>query len=181
MGRMTRPRRIVAWTGMATAAAVWVVLLAVPACQPTRMPAAAVAPPPPPMAATSMPAAPAAVPGPAANGLARLTVRVADVRNQTGDLLVCVFRSADGFPSDQAKAAVWKVLPADGNGVFTADLPPGTYAAAVLHDENGNGKMDKNFLGIPEEGYGVTNNPKPRRRAATFDEAAFTSPQPGPR
>ena len=38
------------------------------------------------------------------------------------------------------------------------DIPPGTYAIAVFHDENANGKLDKNFLGIPCEGYGASNN-----------------------
>lgn len=109
---------------------------------------------------------------------ARLTVHVADLRNHAGNLVFGVFRSADGFPSDKTRAVAWHVGPADGDGTFTVDLPPGTYAASVLHDENENGQIDKNFFGIPTEGYGVTNNPKPRRRAARFDEATFPL-QPG--
>ena len=49
----------------------------------------------------------------------------------------------------------------------------------MLHDDNANGDMDKNLAGIPTEGYGVTNNPKPAFRAATFNEAAFDLPASG--
>jgi len=61
---------------------------------------------------------------------------------------------------------------------ITPDSPG---CSSVLHDENKNGKMDKNIAGIPVEGYGVTNNPKPALRAATFKEATFTLPAEGRR
>ncbi len=110
---------------------------------------------------------------------ARLIVRVTDLRNKNGKLIFGVFDKADGFPSTQANAVNWQVKPASGDGVFTADLPPGNFGLSVLHDENNNGGMDKNFLGIPTEGYGVANNPKPRRRAATFQEATISLPASG--
>ena len=79
-----------------------------------------------------------------------------------------------------SKHGVQVPVDADADTVtFTADLPPGEYGASVLHDENRNGKMDKNFAGIPLEGYGVTNNPKPPLRAATYKEATFTLPPEG--
>jgi uncharacterized protein (DUF2141 family) len=117
---------------------------------------------------------------PATQPVATLTVRVADLRNHKGQVIFAVFKSADGFPKDKNKALVWQIKPADADTVvFTASLPPGKYAASALHDENKNGKMDMNFLGIPEEGYGVTNNPKPDYRQARFDEAVFDLPQAG--
>ena len=117
---------------------------------------------------------------PATPPAVHLVIKVADLRNGTGDVVMGVFRSADGFPADRAKAVAWAVKPAAAGGVtFDADLPPGDYAVGVLHDENRNGHIDTNFLGIPTEGYGVTNNPKPKRRAATFKEATFTLPKDG--
>ncbi len=111
---------------------------------------------------------------------ATLTIEVTDLRKQQGDLVLGVFRTATGFPTDDKKSLVWGKKKADADTVvFTADLPPGDYAASVLHDQNANGKMDKNWIGIPKEGYGVTNNPKPKRRAATFREATFTLPPEG--
>ncbi len=38
------------------------------------------------------------------------------------------------------------------------DIPPGTYAVKLHIDENENGKLDTNFLGIPKEQYGISNN-----------------------
>ena len=117
---------------------------------------------------------------PTPDAKAKLTVTVTDLRNHNGQIVFGVFKSADGFPTDQEKAVDWQVKPADADSVtFTAMLPPGEYGASVLHDENKNGKMDKNFVGIPLEGYGVTNNPKPPLRAATFDEARFKLPPDG--
>jgi uncharacterized protein (DUF2141 family) len=106
--------------------------------------------------------------------MAILTVRVTDLRNHNGQMLFSVFKSADGFPKEKDKSVAWQAKPADADTiVFTVSLPPGKYAASVLHDENKNNKMDMSFLGIPKEGYGVTNNPKPDYRQARFDEAVF--------
>ena len=111
---------------------------------------------------------------------ATLTIKVTGLRNHNGQLILGVFKSAEGFPTVERHSVNWQIKPADADAVtFTCKLPPGKYAASVLHDENKNGKMDKNFAGVPLEGYGVTNNPKPRLRAATFDEARFELPPKG--
>ena len=135
-------------------------------------------------APTAPHAAPADAPAPAtapdAPGSAKLTVTVKDLRNRKGQLVFGVFKSADGFPRVEKKSMNWQTKAVDGKTVrFTADLPPGKYAASVLHDENNSGEMDSNFANVPTEGYGVTNNPKPAFRAATFKEATFTLPPEG--
>jgi uncharacterized protein (DUF2141 family) len=53
-------------------------------------------------------------------------------------------------------------------------LAPGAYAVAVVHDENGNGRLDKNFVGIPSEGYGVSNNRTYAMASPKWDESRFT-------
>jgi uncharacterized protein (DUF2141 family) len=105
----------------------------------------------------------------------RLTITVSGFRNSTGQAGVAVFRSAKGFPSDQSKAAVGKALPIrDGKVRLTIDrLPPGRYAILVLHDENANGKMDTNLLGIPVEGYGVSRDARRPFGPPVFEQAAF--------
>ena len=112
--------------------------------------------------------------------LAALTVTVKGLRNHKGQLIFGVFRSAQGFPNVESRSVYWETKEADADGVtFTANLPPGRYAASVLHDEDRSGGMNRNFANIPTEGYGVTNNPKPAFRAATFDEATFDLPASG--
>jgi uncharacterized protein (DUF2141 family) len=51
---------------------------------------------------------------------------------------------------------------------------PGIYAATAYHDENGNGKLDKNRVGLPVEGFGVSNNPTTFLTPPSHDQAAFT-------
>jgi uncharacterized protein (DUF2141 family) len=127
-------------------------------------------------AATS---APATLPADHASG-APLTIKFKDVRNRKGALIFGVFKSADGFPNVESKSAYWEVRDAGADTLtFTTRLPPGRYAASVLHDENRSGEMDRGVAGIPLEGYGVTNNPKPKMRAATFNEATFILPPEG--
>ena len=54
-----------------------------------------------------------------------------------------------------------------------ADIAPGAYALAVIHDENMNGKLDTNWLGAPTEGYGFSNDPKALFSAPSFSAARF--------
>jgi uncharacterized protein (DUF2141 family) len=61
-----------------------------------------------------------------------------------------------------------------GVAVFTfKGVAPGTYAVAVYHDENGNGKIDSNFMGIPKEKTGASNNAKGKMGPPKFQEAKF--------
>jgi uncharacterized protein (DUF2141 family) len=111
---------------------------------------------------------------------ALLRVRVTDARSIRGQMIFGVFDQPKGFPSEEKRSANWQTKRADAAElVFECRLPPGRYAASVLHDENGNGQMDTNLIGVPKEGYGVTNNPKPKRRAARFDEGLFDLPPQG--
>ena len=111
---------------------------------------------------------------------ATLTITIKDVRNHKGQLIFGVFKTKDGFPIESKKSVNWQIKKIDADTVtFTCDLPPGRYGASVLHDENSNNQMDKNFAGVPKEGYGVTNNPKPKLRAATFEESRFDLPAEG--
>jgi hypothetical protein len=53
------------------------------------------------------------------------------------------------------------------------DIPPGTYALALIHDENMNGKLDTNWLGVPTEGYGFSNDVKALLGVPSFSAASF--------
>jgi uncharacterized protein (DUF2141 family) len=105
-----------------------------------------------------------------------LTITAQKFHGSRGNAVIAIYSSADGFP-DAPEKAVRKVLAPIVDDSATAvidDLEPGTYAAVVLHDENGNGKMDKTMMGRPKEGYGVSNNAKPRVFGPpSFRDAAF--------
>lgn len=103
-----------------------------------------------------------------------LTVTVDGIREQGGEVRLALYDSEAGW-SGKAKPVSGRSNAPDGSPrlrfAFT-DLAPGRYAVRVMHDENGNGKLDTNLLGIPREGYGASNNPRVMR-APRFDEASF--------
>lgn len=103
-----------------------------------------------------------------------LTVVIEGARNTRGQLRVSLFDRADGFPSDQSHALRTTRVPmkAISDSVRFTGLPAGRYAIAVHHDENGNEKLDTR-LGLPQEGWAATNDPRPRLRAPRFHEAEF--------
>lgn len=104
-----------------------------------------------------------------------LTLKVAGFRSEAGTARMAVFTGPEGFPADHGQAAhtwVGKIL----LGQVQLSLPemaPGAYAIAVIHDENDNGKLDTNLLGVPAEGFGVSNDPAPGMGPPAFDQARF--------
>lgn len=108
--------------------------------------------PEPARSATSLPA----------SGASTLVVHVHGIHNSNGVIRLLVFNGQDGWPDVRDKSFRHASLPANGSAVtFTlANVPSGTYAISVLHDENENHKLDRDFFGRPKEGIGFGNNPK---------------------
>lgn len=104
-------------------------------------------------------------------------VQILNIKNSTGTVACALFESADGFPDEYLHSAtnvmVIKIRKAQARCDFE-DIPPGTYAMAVVHDENMNGKLDTNWLGLPSEGYGFSNNAKGALGTPSFSDASFT-------
>lgn len=106
---------------------------------------------------------------------ALLEVTVPQVRNAQGGLGCQLFASAQGFPK-KGERALQSVMSPITNGTARCrfqPVPAGTYAVAVVHDENGNQKLDSNFLGVPTEGYGVSNNKTYAMSEPRWDESRF--------
>jgi uncharacterized protein (DUF2141 family) len=109
---------------------------------------------------------------PPATEMSRIAVQVGPLRNGRGSLGCRLYTSPDGFPrtSKGTQSARVKVTGTSARCVFE-NLKPGTYAVTVHHDENDNGKFDTNILGVPVEGYGVSNNHTYALRAPRWDES----------
>lgn len=102
----------------------------------------------------------------------RVTVRLLGVRPDKGGVLHVGWHPEPGTAFPGPSPTVNRdTRPLAPETVLVFDAVPGTYAVAVHHDANANGKVDVNFLGAPKEGYGVTNDPRPKFRAPRFDEA----------
>ncbi|MGR4876030.1 DUF2141 domain-containing protein [Pseudoxanthomonas sp. LARHCG66] len=104
---------------------------------------------------------------------ADLTVTLRGVRAQTGLIKLAVVDSQAGWDGQAPPVQGDGAPPRGDTSTFVfKDLEPGTYAVMVTHDENGNGKLDSNMIGMPTEGYGFSNNPRVMRKP-TWDEARF--------
>jgi uncharacterized protein (DUF2141 family) len=103
----------------------------------------------------------------------RLVVKVNSLQSLKGDLYITLNNKPDYFyQSDSALMKRIVKIDSENQVVIFNKVPAGRYAVAVYHDENLNGKMDANLLGIPREGYGFSNNPKVFGKP-DFEEAAF--------
>jgi uncharacterized protein (DUF2141 family) len=110
---------------------------------------------------------------------AELVITVDRIRSDKGDIFVAVYAGPAEWPDKSVLANTQKQRAERGGVVFRLDLPPGIYAANGFHDENGNGKFDINFLGIPLEGYMFSNNVMPFLSAPSFASASFKLPIEG--
>jgi uncharacterized protein (DUF2141 family) len=97
-----------------------------------------------------------------------LTIKITGIEKIAGKMEVGLYNNADNFPKDN-KAYKKASLTVNANTLtYTFSVPPGNYAVAIFQDENSDGEMNKNFLGIPQEKFGFSNNVKPLFRAPSF-------------
>ena len=103
-------------------------------------------------------------------------IEILNIKNSTGTVACALFESPDGFPDEYLSKAtnvmVIKIRKSQARCTFE-EIPPGRHAIAVIHDENMNGLLDTNRIGVPKEGYGFSNDAKARVGAPTFDAASF--------
>jgi uncharacterized protein (DUF2141 family) len=105
-------------------------------------------------------------------------VEIGGLRNDKGKVMCALFSSANDFPKHADKAIMRSMAAiADGHAVCEfSGVAPGTYAVSVIHDENSNGRLDTNVIGIPREGVGASNNAKGHFGPPKFDAASFRYP-----
>ena len=88
-----------------------------------------------------------------------INVEISGIEDPKGLMSIGLYSDEKGFPDDGKEYKGTDVEVTGQTVVYTfKDVPFGTYAIAVFHDTNSNGKLDKNFLGIPKEGYAFSNN-----------------------
>lgn len=104
-------------------------------------------------------------------------VKILNIRNSTGAVACALFEAPGGFPTEFLRYAtnimMIKIRDTQARCDFL-DIPPGTYALAVIHDENMDGKLGTNWLGVPREGYGFSSGAKASMGAPSFEAARFS-------
>lgn len=101
-----------------------------------------------------------------------LVIKVENVGSQEGKVRIALYDSEDKFLDEQMKGGA---VDASVGSVFHkfTNLRPGTYAISLFHDEDGDGKLNSNFMGIPSEPYAFSNNAKGMFGPPDFDKCKF--------
>jgi uncharacterized protein (DUF2141 family) len=113
-----------------------------------------------------------------APGCASLCVKVTNLRTNRGKIICTIFNRPEAFPGDDRKS-LQTVSARVANGVGTcqfAHVPAGTYAVVAFHDENSDGEFNRNWLGLPKEGYGFSDDAPARFSPPSFESAKFRYP-----
>lgn len=103
-------------------------------------------------------------------------MKIPNIKNSTGNIACAIFESPEGFPkkfSGSSEAVIIKKIHKTQAQCDFSDIPPGTYAIAVIHDENKNNELDTNWMGIPTEGYGFSKTTIDEFGAPAFSAASF--------
>lgn len=103
-------------------------------------------------------------------------VEIPNIKNSTGNIACGIFQSPEGFPDKflgLARVIIIKKIQKKNAQCDFSEIPTGTYAIAVIHDENMNGELDTNWFGNPTEGYGFSNTTIDEFGAPAFSAASF--------
>ena len=104
---------------------------------------------------------------------ADLEVTVKALRNDKGQLRMAIYNDPGEFPrGNEIRSLDIQAKLGDVTALFSG-IKPGTYALAIHHDENLNNEMDTNFVGMPNEGYGFSNDARVFLAPPSFEAASF--------
>jgi len=101
-----------------------------------------------------------------------ITVKIENLNNNTGHIYMSLYNTETSFLNKGYKSTISSI---ENNSceVTFEDVPTGVYAISFFHDENENKKMDSNFLGIPNEDYGCSNNARGFMGPPKWEDAKF--------
>jgi uncharacterized protein (DUF2141 family) len=102
-----------------------------------------------------------------------IEVTIKNIKATNGKINIDIYDNKNDFLK---KPLMSKRIAINNDMIITISfegLKPGEYAIGVIHDLNDNGKLDTNFIGIPREPIGTSNNPKPRLGPPKWDDAKF--------
>jgi uncharacterized protein (DUF2141 family) len=107
-----------------------------------------------------------------------LTVVVNGIEHQKGELCIGIYSNEKGFPLSTKNVVKSACKPITGTSIKQqfSGMKPGNYAVAVVDDQNGDRQLNRDFFGIPKEGFGISNNPTVSITTGTpkFSKARFS-------
>ncbi|MBO3098605.1 DUF2141 domain-containing protein [Gelidibacter pelagius] len=104
-----------------------------------------------------------------------LTINVQNIKSLKGEIIIGVFNTDKDFLKEGVAIKNYTIAIDEATEtIVISDLPKGEYAVSLYHDENSDKECNRNFLGIPKEGYGFSNNVKPKFSAPSYEDCKFT-------
>lgn len=107
-----------------------------------------------------------------------IVVEVEGLTNSQGQVYSHLYSEFDAqfFPTKSSNATFKRLVKPENNSAIIVfeSIPYGVYALTVHHDEDSNNKMNRNFIGYPTEGFGLSNNPRILFSVPKFEECKFT-------
>ena len=105
-----------------------------------------------------------------------MKVQILGLQETKGQICFSLFAKSEGFPDSNDSTLQAKCISVrDELPILTIEnLDLGTYALAIFHDLNEDGKLNRNFLGIPQEGFGFSQNPEVNTSPPSFEESAVS-------
>lgn len=105
----------------------------------------------------------------------QVKLSVTGIKKIDGVLYIGLYNKKKGFTEVDKTYKNWIVDVDKFNlEIILADIDPGKYSISIFHDLNGNGMLDKNFLGMPIEIYGFSNNARKLFSAPSFQDCTFS-------
>src|SRR5258705_12215952 len=104
-----------------------------------------------------------------------LTIVIRNIKSDTGTVAAALYQSDKEFMKKTWQSRSTPSRPGEVQLVFE-NIPAGDYAVSVMHDFNKNGELDKNSIGIPKEGFGLSNNALGKFGPPKFTEAKLSMP-----
>ncbi len=101
-----------------------------------------------------------------------IKVEVKGLKNNNGQVLIGLYNSEKDFLKKIFAGKVVVIYNKKAEVTFT-NIPKGEYAISIFHDENSNGKLDSNFMGIPKEDYAASNDAKGFMGPPKYKNAKF--------
>ncbi|QOG04544.1 DUF2141 domain-containing protein [Flavobacterium sp. MDT1-60] len=99
-------------------------------------------------------------------------IKISGIRSEKGQIILNVFKNSKDYEQEKvSKKLIFEKKTFD-NGIMSinCDLDPGSYGITIIDDENKNGELDKNFIGMPKEGFGFSNFFMEKMKKPVFDD-----------
>jgi uncharacterized protein (DUF2141 family) len=109
-----------------------------------------------------------------------LVINVKNIKKAQGSILVAIYTNEQNYMKTPAYSQIIPVS-AIGDLAITSTIPFGSYSITLFHDVNDNRNLDTNFLGIPKEPYGFSNDAKAPFGPPSFDAATVSFQEVGDR